>query len=184
MIELSYYGMTVILSVGEHRIMAAGKEDLLQALVDAYLMEKGTRAFYAQAARKSIAQDARNTFAELSALEEKHMDYIQYLYQAIMEDLDVKGFEDFKERNSSPFAEGGIPVKDLEAKLETVSIANDMEAITMALGIEGKAYSLYWQLSKTASDSNARVVFKSMMEQEITHINYLKDMMTRISETA
>ena len=164
--------------------MAAGKEDLLQALVDAYLMEKGTREFYAQAARKSIAPAARRAFGELSAWEKKHMEFIQYLYQAIMEDRDVKGFEDFKKISSSPFAEGGIPVKDLEAKLETVSIANDLEAITMALGIEGKAYSLYWQLSKTASDSNTRVVFKSMMAQEITHISCLKDMMTRISETA
>ncbi len=164
--------------------MATGKEDLLQALVDAYLMEKGTREFYAQAARKSIAPAARSTFGELSAWEEKHMEFIQYLYQAIMEDRDVKGFEDFKGRSRSPFAEGGIPVEDLEATLEMGPIANDMDAITMALGIEGKAYSLYWQLSKTASDSNARVVFKSMMEQEITHISYLKDMMTRISETA
>ncbi len=175
--------MAVILSGREYRIMATGKEDLLQALVDAYLMEKGTREFYAQAAGKSIAPAARSAFAVLSGLEEKHMEFIQYLYQAIMEDRDVKGFEDFKGRSSSPFTEGGIPVKDLEAKLEMVSIADDMEAITMALGIEGKAYSLYWRLSRTASDSNARIVFKSMMEQEITHISYLKDMMTRISET-
>jgi|SRR5208283_993089 len=164
--------------------MATGKEDLLQALVDAYLMEKGTREFYSQAARKSDAPAARSAFEELSAWEERHMEFIQYLYQAIMEDHDVKSFEDFKRRSSSPFAEGGIPVKDLEAKLEMVSIANDLEAITMALGIEGKAYSLYWRLSKTAAGTNARVVFKSMMEQEITHISYLKDMMTRISETA
>jgi|SRR5208283_3599337 len=164
--------------------MANGKEDLVQALVDAYLMEKGTWEFYALAAKKSIAPAARSAFGELSAWEEKHMEFIQYLYQALMEDRDVKGFEDFKKRNIAPFAEGGIPVKDLKGKLEIVSIADDLEAITMALGIEGKAYSLYWRLSKTASDSNARVVFKSMMEQEITHISYLKDMMTRLSETA
>jgi rubrerythrin len=59
-----------------------------------------------------------------------------------------------------------------------------MEAITLALEIEGKAYSLYWQLSKTASDSNARVVFKSMMEQEIQHISYIRDMMTSIYQSA
>ncbi len=164
--------------------MATGNEDLLQALVDAYLMEKGTREFYAQAARKSLAPAAKSAFAELSAWEGKHMEFVQYLYQALMEDRDVKGFEDFKKRSRPTHAEGGIPVKDLEAKLEIVAIANDLEAITMALGIEGKAYSLYWQLSKTASDSNTRVVFQSMMEQEITHISYLKDMMTRISEMA
>jgi rubrerythrin len=163
--------------------MATGKEDLLQALVDAYLMEKGTREFYTQAARKSTAPAAQRIFGELSAWEEKHMDFIQYLYQGIMEDRDIKGFEDFRNSSSAIVAEGGIPVKDLVAGLETVSIADDMEAITMALGIEGKAYALYWKLSKTAADSNAKVVFKTMMEQEISHISYLKDLMASLSES-
>lgn len=164
--------------------MATGKEDLLQALVDAYLMEKGTREFYAEAARKAAAPAAQRTFMELSVWEEKHMDFIQYLYQAIMEDRDMAGFEEFKNKSSAPVTEGGIPAKDLAARLEKVSISNDMEAITLALEIEGKAYALYWQLSKKASDSNARVVFRSMMEQEVNHISYLKDMMTSIYQSA
>ncbi|MBF0558718.1 MAG: ferritin family protein [Nitrospirae bacterium] len=164
--------------------MATGKEDLLQSLIEAYLMEKGTREFYAQAASKCSAPDARRTFEELSAWEEKHMDFIQYLYQAVTEDRDTEGFEDFRDKSGAHVAEGGIPVKDLAARLEKVSINDDMEAITMALGIEGKAYAMYWKLSKSAPDSNARVVFRSMMEQEINHISYLKEMMTRISESA
>ncbi len=161
--------------------MTDGKEDLLQALVDAYLMEKGTREFYAQAARKSISPAAQKAFGELSAWEGKHMEFIQYLYHAVMEDLAVKVFEDFKKRRGRPSAEGSMPVKDMEVDLETVSIADDLEAISMALGIEGKTYSLYWQLSKSASDSNTRSAFKSMMEQEINHISYLKDTMSRIT---
>jgi rubrerythrin len=162
--------------------MVTGKEDLLQTLVEAYLMEKGTREFYSHAAGKSSAPAARHAFRELSVWEEKHMEFIQYLYQAIMEDRDVKGFEDFSDIAGAAVAEGGIPLSDLETKLEMVSVADDMEAITMALEIEGKAYSLYWQFSKKAVDSNARVFFKSMMEQEIEHISYLRDMMIQISK--
>jgi rubrerythrin len=72
--------------------------------------------------------------------------------------------------------EAGIPVKDLEAKLEKYEIIDDEDAIRLALQIEGKAYNLYRKLSDAASDSNARVVFKEMMEQELKHIDYLKKM--------
>lgn len=163
--------------------MTTGKENLLQSLLEAYLMEKGTREFYARAADSCSVPDARRTFEELSAWEGKHMDFLQYLYQAIMEDRDIKGFHDFRDKSSAPVVEGGIPVKDLEDELEKTPITGEMDAVTMALGIEGKAYALYWKLSKTAGDSNARIVFKSMMQQEIDHINYLKEMLARISES-
>ena len=163
--------------------MTTGKEDLLQSLAEAFLMEKGTREFYALAAACSSAAEARRTFEELSMWEEKHMDYLQYLYQAVTEDRDTKSFEDFRNMSAADTAEGGIPVRDLEASLEKAAITGDADAITMALGIEGKAYSLYWKLSKSAADGNARVVFKEMMEQEINHINYLREMMGRIAES-
>jgi hypothetical protein len=34
--------------------MITGKEDLLMALSEAFLMEKGTKAFYSEAAEKSV----------------------------------------------------------------------------------------------------------------------------------
>jgi len=35
---------------------------------------------------------------------------------------------------------------------------------------------LYRKLSERTSDSNAKVVFQEMMEQEVKHIDYLKKM--------
>ncbi len=153
-----------------------GKEDLLRALIEAYLMEKGTCAFYSNAAAKAAKPETKKMFAELSDWEERHMDFIQYLYQAFEGDLDIKGFEDFKERADAPVTESGIPVKELEAKMEEYSFVDDEETIKLALEMEGKAYNMYRKLSETATDSNARVVFKEMMEQEVKHIDYLKKM--------
>lgn len=161
--------------------MVTGKEDLLQALIDAYLMEKGTHEFYDQAARKAAVPEARKTFKELSAWEDRHAEFIQFLYQAITEDRDIEGFDNFSKKSPTPVTEGGIPVKDLEARIEKYTVTDDMGAIELALDIEGKAYNLYWKLSKGASDANARVVFKNMMEQEIKHIDYLRNMMAKIS---
>jgi rubrerythrin len=156
--------------------MMTGKEDLLRALIEAYLMEKGTHVFYSGAAAKAASAEAKKMFAELSDWEERHMNFIQYLYQAIEDDRDIEGFSDFSKNAEAPVAESGIPVKELEAKLEEHVFVDDEDAIRLALGIEGKAYNLYRKLSDEASDSNARVVFKEMMEQELKHIDYLKKM--------
>lgn len=156
--------------------MVTGKEDLLNALIEAYLMEKGTRIFYSSASAKSLNPEAKKMFAELSDWEESHMNFIQYLYQAIDNDRDIKGFSDFSERADAPVTESGIPVEKMEAKLEGYTFMDDDGAMKLALEMEGKAYNLYRKLSEKASDSNARVVFKEMMEQELKHIEYLKKM--------
>ncbi len=153
-----------------------GKEDLLSGLIEAYLMEKGTRMFYSSAAAKAVNPEAKKMFAELSDWEERHMNFIQYLYLAIGDDRDIQGFRDFSERADAPVTEAGIPVKELEAKLEEYTFVDDDGAMKLALEIEGKAYNLYRKLSEKALDSNARVVFKEMMEQELKHVEYLKKM--------
>ncbi len=164
--------------------MITGKEGLIQALIEAYLMEKGTNEFYAQASLKSIDKEAKKTFKELSDWEERHMEYIQFLYQSVQDDRDIKGFEEFSNKTASPVTEAGIPVKELEAKLEQYNFIDDMGALIIALEIEGKAYNLYRKLSESAVDSNARVVFKEMMEQELKHVDYLKKLRIRLAETS
>lgn len=154
--------------------MISGKEDLLQALIEAYLMEKGTNIFYGEAASKVSDAGARATFEDLTKWEAKHMDFIQFLYLSIQGDLDVMGFEAFQARTDAPLTEAGVPVKDLEARIEKYNIADDSSAYNIALEIEAKAYNLYRKLSEGAADPNARVVFGEMMEQEKKHINYLK----------
>lgn len=164
--------------------MITGKEDMLQALIEAYIMEKGTNNFYIQAAVKARNEEAKKTFGELSAWEGRHMEYIQFLYQSIQGDRDMFSFEEFKKRIPAPLVEGAIPVKDLEEKLEDYTFVDDLGALILALEIEGKACSLYRKLSESAEDSNAGVIFKDMMEQEQMHIDYLRDMRLKLAETS
>ncbi|HDO25538.1 MAG TPA: hypothetical protein ENG95_02685, partial [Nitrospirae bacterium] len=51
---------------------------------------------------------------------------------------------------------------------------NQMEALTLAMEIEGKACNLYRRMSEKAGDPNARIVFGEMMQQEFKHVDYLK----------
>ncbi len=161
--------------------MLTGKEDLLQSLIEAYLMEKGTREFYSLATLKALAPEAKKTFHDLSEWEEKHMDFIQYIYQSVSDDRDLKGFEDFKAETDAPVTEAGIPVKDLEEKIERHAVTDERDALKIALEIEGKAYNLYRKLSESASDSNAKVVFTEMMEQELKHIDYLNNLKAKLA---
>lgn len=164
--------------------MLTGKEDMMQSLIEAYLMEKGTMDFYSQASAKAISPEAKKMFKELSVWEESHMEFIQFLYQSIQGDRDLVSFENFKKKTPAPITEGGIPVKDLEARLEKYDFIDDLGSLILALELEGKAYALYSKMSKSASDSNAKVVFKEMMEQENKHIEYLKKLRQKISEVA
>lgn len=164
--------------------MLTGKEDLLQSLVEVYLMEKGTHDFYEMAVVKAENDEAKKAFRELSGWEQRHMEFIQYLYLSVQGDRDIEGFEAFKSRTASPFTESGMPVKDLETKLETHEFIDDLGAVDIALDIEGKAYNLYRRMSEKASDANAGVVFREMMGQEHKHVDFLKKMRTGLVKTA
>jgi rubrerythrin len=174
----------VIYNTIKESIMITGKENVLQALIEAYLMEKGTKEFYAAAAKKMENITAADAFKTLTGWEDKHMEYIQTLYQALEDDRDLFSFQEFMNKTEAPETEAGIPVKDLEAKLEEQTFADENSALEMALSIEGKAYNLYRRFSEQASDANARVAFKEMMEQELRHIDYIKKMRENIVKTS
>jgi hypothetical protein len=160
--------------------MITGKENLLQALIEVFLMEKGTNEFYNDASGKASHSDAKNIFRELADWEKKHMDFIQYLYQSINEEQGIKSFEEFNNRTGAPFTEAGIPVKNLEARIEKYTVKDEMGALTLAMEIEGKAYNLYHKMHQNAEDTNAKVVFKEMMEQEVKHVEYLKKLRLKL----
>ena len=160
--------------------MLTGKEDLLQALVEAYIMEKGTKEFYALAASKSGAA-AKKGFEDLAAWENRHMIYIQSLYQSILDDRELMEFKEFSSSVPSPIAEGGMPVKDLEKKIEKFSVQNEKEALSLAITIEAKAYTFYKGLAAKAPDAQTKVIFEEMMAQETKHMEEINAMKKRLS---
>lgn len=156
--------------------MITGKEDLLRALIEAYLMEKGTNEFYKTASVNAGDGGAQKTYRELADWEENHMKYIEFLYHALESGQDMPGFESFSQRTPAPMTEAGIPVGELEEQLLEYPAGDEKKAIELALHLEGRAYNLYRKLAERAEDPNARVLFKEMMTQEQKHIDYLKNL--------
>ncbi len=161
--------------------MLTGKEDLLQALVEAYIMEKGTREFYAQAALKSSAAEAKKSFEDLAAWENKHMTYVQSLYQAILDDRELEEFKAFSAKAPATVSEGGMPVKDLEKRIEKYTVRSEGDALTIAIGIEAKSYGFYKGLAAKAQDDQAKVIFEELMAQETKHLDQLNVLKKKIA---
>ena len=162
--------------------MITGKEDLMGSLIEAYLMEKGTKEFYHEAAEKAEHPEAKKIFKDLSGWEDEHMGFIQYLYQSINGDLEFRSFEEFQRSSDAPMTEAGIPTEELEKKLEKYKYTDEMGAITLAMKIEARAHTLYLQLAKSAEDSNAKAVFEEMMHQETKHVDYLKGLRVKLAK--
>jgi rubrerythrin len=161
--------------------MLTGKEDLLQALVEAYIMEKGTKEFYAQAASKSTVAEAKKSFMDLSAWENMHMTYIQSLYQSLIDDRELEEFNAFSKKAPTTVSEGGMPVKDLEKKIEKYTIQSEKDAFSLAMNIEAKAYNFYKGLAAKSQDEQTKVIFEEMMAQETIHMDQINAMKQKIS---
>lgn len=161
--------------------MLTGKEDLLQALVEAFIMEKGTKEFYTQASSKSTSSSAKKTFDELARWETTHMAYIQSLYQSIMDDRELMEFQEFSKHVPSPTAEGGILTATLAKRVESYSVKDERDALAIALSIEAKSYALYRELANKTHDQEAKVIFEEMMNQETKHLDHLNTLRKSIS---
>jgi len=158
--------------------MITGKEDLIDAIIESYTMEKGTRDFYDFASSKAIDDHAKETFLKLRDWEETHMRYLEFLYHSLHGDVETLSYEEFSKKVPAAHTESGLPVREAEKMFEEKEFIDDTEVIILALEIEGKAYNFYRKLSDSAEDPNARVIFKDMMSQEEKHIDFLRDLKT------
>ena len=161
--------------------MITNKQELLQAMIEAYIMEKATNVFYEESVPKLKNESAVEVFKELAMWEHLHMDYIGFLYKAILDDRDMVSFEDFEKKVVGEELEGGISVEKMEEKLERRAFMDDEGAIVIALEIEGHAYNMYRRLSEEAADTNTKSFMKDMMQWELKHIEYLKGLKAKIA---
>jgi rubrerythrin len=163
--------------------MITGKEDLMQAMVEAFLMEKGTVEFYTAAASRARNPEIVEALRELAGWERKHMRYIEFLYMSIRDEKEARPFEYFMENVTPEEVEGAIPRKYVEQKLEEHSYMGDLGILSTAIEIEGKAYLLYKRLSEEAEDRNIRIFTRELMGWENKHLRYLKGVREKISFT-
>jgi len=164
----------------EEEDMINAKEGIIQALMDVYMMEKGINQFYEDVSGKAQNEEAKKAFSDLARWEAEHTRYVQYLYQGLMEDWDMLSFEEFSKSVEPEIVEGGMPLKDLEARIDEFTYLDDEGAINFALKVEAKEYNLYHKLAEQSEDTNMKVLFEELMGWEQKHIAQLKELKQKI----
>jgi rubrerythrin len=164
--------------------MISTKEGLLESLIEAFIMEKGTRDFYKKAAEAAHEEVAAKSFRELARWEEEHMGYLQYLYQSLTEDRELLSFEEFKQKVKSESVEGNIPLDVMKLKYEDYNFTDEIGALIPALEMEAKSYDYYYELSRKVEDTNVKALMKELMKFEEEHLKYLKKLRLEIEETS
>lgn len=161
--------------------MITGKEQLQEAMVEAYSLEKGMREFYRYADSQAQSDQARDLYRMLRDWEDRHMKYVESLYVALMDDRELHSYEVFSEQVQAEHIESGMPAAEARSMLDERQPSGDMEIIDFALEMEEKAHRFYAGLSRSAEDSNVRIVFEEMMVQEQKHIDGLKSLRTLLA---
>jgi rubrerythrin len=144
----------------------------------AWILEGGTRRFYAALPGKETLQEAADLFFHLAADEEKHQTTLFDLYRGLSGKSDDHGFPGslISVDPEEPFMEGGMRVK------EALAWANGKplrEIVELALSLEVNASDLYIKMERRTEDPRTREAFRILSNQEKKHLERLTGLLEK-----
>jgi hypothetical protein len=144
----------------------------MTALRKALELEQRGKAFYEEAAERTVNEKGKEMYRSLAEDEVVHAQMIQRQIDALEEgagwqlpDVAPEGEVDLE---SPLFPEG-----EQELAEAVRPDANDRDALLFALQIENDSFDLYQKQAKAASDPNARRMYEYLTGAERTHFNLL-----------
>jgi len=146
--------------------------DARDILMLAIKLEKGSRDFYIAASNKAQKPHMKETFQALANAEDGHM---QRLYDRAIS-LPGKGvlppFDKLKQELKVEHMEGGIEISPTLAKLDE-DMADEMEALEIALEKEYMSYDFYKRTSTLVENPDAKTLLHELALEERNHANIL-----------
>jgi rubrerythrin len=142
-------------------------------------LEKNGEAFYRAVAQKAASPDARALFEDLAEQEVVHYKIFQKMFRSvrekpIMTDAEWDMYQDYLESTvQSAFFEG--PDKALAVADE---VADEQEAIRMAIQFEKETMFFFHDLLDTVPDADRETVEKVIAEEK-RHVRRLAGMVKR-----
>ncbi len=160
--------------------MLKGNESLLDALLFAFGLEKGSNLFYIKAAEKVDDVKSKEVFLAMADAEKGHMANIRLLYCGMDNEACPITLEEFTEAVPGPYVEGG---KLLENALRELDVAwlDEADALKVAIKHEGEAYAFYTKAGKKMEEPLVRVLFKNLAEEEKKHLDELTRLLKAIT---
>ena len=145
----------------------------------AWLLEDGSRRFYAAAAQTPSAPEAAGLFGALVKAEEQHKNTLQALYREATGREAGPGFpkglavaQDGEDR-----MEGGVKVSEALAWARGKG-TRDLLELSMAL--ETDSYDLYIKMSRIVPGEHARKVFRRLVAEEKEHLKRMAELIDSI----
>src|SRR3990172_12991541 len=127
--------------------MLKGDETLIDSLLFAFGMEKGSKDFYTKAAEKMGDPKSREIFLSMADIEAGHMADIRLLYCGMDNEACPISIEEFIEAAQGPYIEGGKLLDNALKELD-VALLDRTDALKVAIRQEGDAYAFYSKASK------------------------------------
>jgi rhodanese-related sulfurtransferase len=135
----------------------------------AWLLEEGTRLFYAELSGQLRDREAAGLFGELASAEVRHKAMLVALYEGF---AGKPAGEDFPEgvvpqKPLEPYMEGGMRVAEA---LEWTGGRQVRDILELAISLEAIAYDRYLLLRRELEDEHARRVFEVLSDEERRHL--------------
>ena len=148
---------------------AAQPEELLGL---AWLLEDGSRKFYAEMASMLKDKEAVPLFQELSNAEAKHQTSLASLHKELSGSPFDSEFSKNLIREEPPGdrMEGGMLLREALQWAEKRAI---QEILELSISLESNAYDLYLKMERKMNSENAKKVFKVLSAEEKQHLEQL-----------
>ncbi len=170
-----------------HGLIAEGEPELgatwftpgqtvAEHLALAWLLEDGSRQFYAELAAERTSPQEAELFRNLGAIEEQHQTTLRHLLR------DLAGLEEppgkiLDEKGSPTVLEGGIT---LDQARQWVQGKDLRRILQMAMGLETNAWDRYLLMERFAENAASREAFSRLAEEEKRHLELLSDELDRL----
>ncbi len=138
----------------------------------AWLLEEGSRKFYAEMSGKRGDPEAIALFQDLSEDEESHKRSLFELHQNLSGEKSGTEWPPLPEKAEPgvEYLEGGMPLREA---LEWVRGKDLREALDLSISLEANAADLYIKMERKIEDAEAKRVFRAILGQEKTHLKKL-----------
>ena len=154
----------------------AGKPEEFIAL--AWMLEEGSRRFYAEVPALVADEDTKKLFSELATAEEHHKASLVNLYKTFAGEGPRQDFPGplVPAEATGDIMEGGMRVSEA---LEWVKGKNSDAIFELAMALETNSYDLYIKMRRQMKDDKSRQVFDQLSKEEKKHLELLAALFER-----
>ena len=151
---------------------AAKPEELIEL---AWLLEDGSRRFYAELAQRLKDQEAKDLFGELAAAEKHHQASLLDLHGELSGSTPASGFPKsfVSGEQEGDVMEGGMRVPEV---LEWAGERSVTEILELSLSSETNSYDLYVKMKLRMKDPRSAKVFRVLSGEEKQHLEKISSM--------